>query len=134
MNGWENNTVNLSEAFDQDYGTSTDLALKDQTPSVIDYGSDGSFTGHGQDIYHYSDPLKYTNQFQFKPLHLGSGTDNIHFVEPHYVDPYIRKDGTLVEGYFRDGDGNSSIDTPLEQGGGYIRTNPDGNPFNNLKG
>ncbi|MHA7138156.1 hypothetical protein ACRTEV_12925 [Rossellomorea arthrocnemi] len=130
MTGWENNTNDLSATFDQDFGSGTELIHSDNSYHAVDLGSAGSYTVTGQDIYHYSDPLKYTHQFEFKPLHLGS--DNVHFVEPHYVDPYIRKDGTLVEGYFRDGDGNSSIDTPLEQGGGYIRSNPDGNPFNNL--
>jgi hypothetical protein len=47
----------------------------------------------------------------------------VHHVEPHYVEGYYRADGTYVEGYYRDGaDGN-----------GYDRSNPDGNPNNNLK-
>jgi hypothetical protein len=37
-----------------------------------------------------------------------------------------------VEGYWRDGDGNTTVDRSVEQGGGYERSNPDGNPTNNL--
>ncbi|WP_238392665.1 hypothetical protein [Paenibacillus antri] len=47
----------------------------------------------------------------------------VHHVEPHYVEGYYREDGTYVEGYYRDG-----VD-----GDGYVRTNPDGDPNNNLK-
>lgn len=43
------------------------------------------------------------------------------FVDPHYVRGYYRADGTYVEGYWRDGDGDTSIDLTKEEGGGYIR-------------
>lgn len=46
---------------------------------------------------------------------------NTHHVNPHYVEGYTRADGTYVEGYFRDGDGNTSIDNP---NGGYEQHNP----------
>ena len=55
-----------------------------------------------------------------------------HFVNPHEVSGYTKKDGTVVEGYYRDGDGNPSTHLSREDGGGYIRSNPDGNPSNNL--
>lgn len=55
-----------------------------------------------------------------------------HFVEPHHVDGYFRQDGTYVEGYWRDGDGNTDIDLTSSDGGGYTQTNPDGDPTNNL--
>lgn len=45
----------------------------------------------------------------------------VHHVDPHWVDGYQRSDGAHVEGYWRGGDS------------GYDRSNPDGNPFNNLK-
>jgi len=57
---------------------------------------------------------------------------NQHFVNPHPVSGYVRGDGTQVDGYWRDGDGNTSIDRGVEDGGGYMQTNPDGDPFNNL--
>ncbi|WP_051120129.1 hypothetical protein [Bacillus sp. 1NLA3E] len=57
---------------------------------------------------------------------------SIHTVDPNYVDGYYRADGTYVEGYWRDGDGNTTVDRSVEQGGGYERSNPDGNPTNNL--
>lgn len=47
-----------------------------------------------------------------------------HFVEPHYVDSYMRNDGTFVEGYWRDGDGNTGINLTANNGGGYMRSNP----------
>ncbi len=56
-----------------------------------------------------------------------------HFVEPHDVSSYVRADGTDVEGYWRDGDGNTSVDRTEEDGGGKLRSDPDGNPTNNLR-
>jgi hypothetical protein len=55
-----------------------------------------------------------------------------HFVNPHQVSGYERSDGTYVESYWRDGDGDTSVDLQVEDGGGYSQTNPDGNIFNNL--
>lgn len=47
-------------------------------------------------------------------------SSNIHFVEPHEVSGYVTQDGTVVEGYFRDGDGDTSIDMTVSEGGGYF--------------
>lgn len=44
----------------------------------------------------------------------------IHYVNPHSVRPYIRNDGTFVSGYWRDGDGNTSINRDT----GYFARNP----------
>jgi hypothetical protein len=55
-----------------------------------------------------------------------------HHVDPHYVNGYVRSDGTEVSGYWRDGDGDPSTHLTSEQGGGYIRSNPDGIKSNNL--
>ncbi|QNU28090.1 hypothetical protein IC803_00380 [Geobacillus sp. 46C-IIa] len=54
-----------------------------------------------------------------------------HHVRPHWVEGHWR-DGQWIEGYWRDGDGNTDVNLTEEQGGGYERTNPDGNPDNNL--
>ncbi len=54
----------------------------------------------------------------------GDGIDDAHYVEPHYVEGYERTDGTSVEGYWRDGDGDTSVNLTEAQGGGYIRSNP----------
>lgn len=62
----------------------------------------------------------------------GTEMADVHFVEPHWVDGYFREDGTYVGGYWRDGDGNPLTTLTLEEGGGYWRTNPDGDPGNNL--
>jgi hypothetical protein len=56
----------------------------------------------------------------------------VHDVKPHEVSEYYRSDGTPVDGYFRYGDGNTHTDLTQEHGGGYIRSNPDGNLNNNL--
>jgi hypothetical protein len=50
---------------------------------------------------------------------------NHHGVAPHWVDGYYRADGTFVEGYWRDGDGDTSVDRTVEQGGGWSQSNPD---------
>ena len=55
------------------------------------------------------------------------------FVDPHYVNSYEMQNGTQVDGYWRDGDGDTSNNLTLEEGGGYWRSDPDGNPNNNLK-
>lgn len=77
-----------------------------------------------QEVFAYKDPLRYAHLFDFTPLHLN--VEDVHLVKPHYVAPYIREDGTLVEGYYRDGDGDTSIDRPFGMGGGYVRSNPEG--------
>ncbi|WP_139193786.1 hypothetical protein [Anaerobacillus alkalidiazotrophicus] len=65
---------------------------------------------------------------------LVSGDPGTHFVEPHYVEGYVKANGTEVSGYWRDGDGDTSVNRTVEDGGGYMRSNPDGDPSNNLKG
>ena len=52
----------------------------------------------------------------------------LHQVDAHYVEGYVRADGTVVDGYLRDGDG----DTSINQSEGYDRTNPDDVKWNNL--
>ena len=127
----------VSDSFDQDFGHSHDLTHSFGSHDLAHYDhshhlvTTGDSFNHGNDIFHYQDPLKYSAQHQFQPLQLDIG--HTHFVQPHEVNHYIRKDGTQVEGYYRDGDGNTNINHPLSQGGGYYSSNPDGNPFNNLK-
>ena len=43
----------------------------------------------------------------------------IHYVRPHEVRSYTRRDGTLVSGYWRDGDGDTT---------GYYSRNPNAVP------
>lgn len=59
---------------------------------------------------------------------------DVHSVDPHYVNDYVRADGTYVDGYWRDGDGDTSVNLDKEDGGGYLQSNPDGILSNNLKG
>ena len=79
--------------------------------------------------FHYIDDL-------FEEPGEAQGSDaaapETHFVEPHEVEGYEKEDGTFVEGYWRDGDGDTSHDRTLEEGGGYEQSNPDGDPTNNL--
>ncbi|KAB7665574.1 hypothetical protein F9279_20190 [Bacillus sp. B1-b2] len=55
-----------------------------------------------------------------------------HNVNPHYVQGYTKSDGTQVDGYWRDGDSDTHHDLTASEGGGYERTNPDGDLTNNL--
>ncbi|MBO1515195.1 hypothetical protein [Metabacillus bambusae] len=48
-------------------------------------------------------------------------SSNQTWVDPHEVSGYVRSDGTQVAGYTRDGDGDTSVDRSLEEGGGYFR-------------
>ncbi|USK86181.1 hypothetical protein [Peribacillus asahii] len=76
-----------------------------------------------------------TNPFissQNKNVLTSGGNPGTHFVNPHQVDGYSRQDGTYVEGYWRDGDGNTDHDSSVEDGGGYLQTNPDGDITNNF--
>lgn len=61
----------------------------------------------------------------FKIYNIGSefmGSNDKEFVDPHWVKGYERKDGTFVNGYWRDGDGNTKINLDKEHGGGYFRS------------
>ena len=53
-----------------------------------------------------------------------------HYVSPHNVRPYQRKDGTYVSGYWRDGDGNTDINRAT----GYYAKNPNATPITLRKG
>ncbi|PGZ93527.1 hypothetical protein COE51_23755 [Bacillus pseudomycoides] len=136
----EHNMQQVSDSFDHDFGQSNNhLVVPDHhnvhtnhqdvtSLSLSDHHGLGTYDS-SNDFLDYQDPLKHAYKHQFQPLTL----DNTHFVNPHHVNGYFRNDGTYVNGYFRDGDGNTAIDHPAELGGGYISSNPDGNPFNNLK-
>lgn len=55
-----------------------------------------------------------------QPLNSGSGGGE-NFVTPHWVDSYINKAGDVIEGFWRDGDGDTSVDLTEDEGGGYFR-------------
>jgi hypothetical protein len=74
-------------------------------------GFGGSSPPHKQSVVHddYSGP----------DIHRGASSGS-HYVEPHWVSGYDRSDGTHVDGYLRDGDG----DTSHFDGDGYYQRNP----------
>ncbi|MEK3992736.1 hypothetical protein [Robertmurraya sp. FSL R5-0851] len=72
------------------------------------------------------DALDVLDSLDYNSLELVEGPNN-HFVEPH---SRMLSDGNTI---WVDGDGDTSIDRTVEEGGGYLRSNPDGNPYNNLK-
>lgn len=51
----------------------------------------------------------------------GVNSSDTTFVEPHEVSGYTRKDGTVVDSYWRDGDANPLTTLTKENGGGYFR-------------
>jgi len=53
----------------------------------------------------------FTPSFDLTPM---------HYVSPHWVSSYTRRDGTFVPGFWRDGDGNTSINRNT----GYFARNP----------
>ena len=75
-----------------------------------------SFEANNSKLFNHSDPLS-------QAMHYEMSTPKLHVVKPHFVDGYIRADGTVVEGYYRDGG--------LEDGC-YLRSNPDEFIENNL--
>ncbi|MDT8860299.1 hypothetical protein N0O92_08635 [Alkalihalobacillus sp. MEB130] len=66
----------------------------------------------------YEDVYYYENDYV--EVHYDDHTPGIHHVQPHWVNGYERSDGTMVDGYWRGGED------------GYYRSNPDGNPDNNI--
>lgn len=50
------------------------------------------------------------------------GPENAAFVDPHEVSGYVKKDGAIVNSYWRDGDGNPLTQLTKENGGGYTRS------------
>lgn len=50
--------------------------------------------------------------------------DDESFVNPHWVEGFVRSDGGIIDSYWRDGDGDTSIDLSLPEGGGIFRSNP----------
>ena len=70
-----------------------------------------TFSGNGK---RFSNP---DVSIDLKELMKGS---SMHYVTPHSVRAYERKDGTFVAGYWRDGDGDTTINRTI----GYLRHNP----------
>lgn len=71
-----------------------------------------SMVGHlsASDCLTKLDPLAHVHHVSIEPLKLT-------YVDPHWVNGYLKADGTYVQGYFRDGDG----DTSTFDGDGYYR-------------
>lgn len=99
----------------------SDWAESDQDPDNIGNGADAN--GH---------PVgSYTGYSEVAASIESEESTGTHHVRPHWVEGHWR-DGQWIEGYWRDGDGDTDVNLTEQQGGGYERTNPDGNPDNNL--
>ncbi|QOR66361.1 hypothetical protein IM538_21770 [Cytobacillus suaedae] len=106
MNEFSNQPFDFTDPLDSlDISRNTDRYEHNYSP--INTFDTSSCFGNETIFQHY-DPLCLSNKFQMKPL-------NLHYVKPHYVQGYVREDGTAVDGYFRDG----------KHGAGYLRSNPD---------
>lgn len=53
-----------------------------------------------------------------------AGGDDESFVNPHWVEGFVRSDGGIIDSYWRDGDGDTSINLSEADGGGFFRSNP----------
>lgn len=121
INNFNNYHHDVAQAFDQDHTSSAHSTVYHPDATAFHPHHSNLFTHH--DVYQFDDPLKHVQSYNFKPLMLQM--DNIHFVHPHDVQGYVKKDGTVVNGYYRDGDGDTSVNRNVSQGGGYYQSNPD---------
>lgn len=115
----------VSTLFDQDHATGSASAAHHHAYTGADmdhtsHTSHATYTSH--ELFHYDDPLKHAYLYKVKTFQLDM--NDMHFVKPHEVSGYVKKDGTVVSGYYRDGDGNTSINRTEAQGGGYVRHDP----------
>lgn len=76
-----------------------------------------SFDATNSKVFTHPDPLS-------QAMHYEMPSPKLHMVKPHFVDSYVRADGTVVEGYYRDGD---------IPGSSYVRSNPDEFTENNVR-
>lgn len=120
MDQFSQNHDSVSDAFDNDYHQSNHYEGNlFKQPIHVSEAYTAQHPIDGRTIYlEYQDPLKHVNRLQFQPVNLQM--DNYHFVKPHQVSGYNRADGTYVEGYYRDGDGDTSVNRTVEMGGGYV--------------
>jgi hypothetical protein len=114
------NSHDLSTLFAQDYLTNEEAKTSDFIE--MNHNPTTNSTLESQ-LYNYEDPLKYSSRIEFEPFQFESSSD-VHFVEPHQVNGYIKSDGTTVDTHYRDGDGNPDTYLTKEAGGGYFRQDP----------
>ncbi|WP_051669226.1 hypothetical protein [Carnobacterium jeotgali] len=67
------------------------------------------------------DTIEVSGESIFGHDDISEGTTAESFVDPHHVDSYTRADGAFVNEYWRDGDGNTSVDLTSTDGGGFSR-------------
>lgn len=81
-----------------------------------------SFVGGGI-IGEAVDALDAAEGFDFAAIDalLANADVGEEYVDPQYVEGYVRSDGTSVSGYWRDGDGDPTTVLTLDEGGGYWR-------------
>lgn len=121
MNEFQSLDQSVSDSFDQDYGQPNHIdGNLFKTPVSVNEAYMANDPIDGRTLYlEYQDPLKHVHKMSFKPCIVQ--IDDSHFVKPHQVNGYYRQDGTYVDSYYRDGDGNTTINRTEAQGGGYWR-------------
>lgn len=117
----DNSSSLASSSFDNDFNqpnlSHTDNLFHQSVDVTEAYVANHPINGKVLHLQ-YEDPLKYSSSVQFESLDIKLG--NKHFVTPHEVSGYSRQDGTTVEGYYRDGDGDTTVNRTVNQGGGYF--------------
>lgn len=85
--------------------------------------------GHITDVSHVSDVHTITDAPHVSDTHLiadavhNNNSNDMHYVQPHHVNAYDKADGTHVNEYWRDGDGDTTVNLSKNQGGGYMSHN-----------
>jgi hypothetical protein len=108
-----NDLTSSSDFSGEDYSNTTANDVQDFTNNLT--VTNDVYPSNDQILNHY-DPLSQAVGYEMPKC-------NLHIVKPHYVEGYMKADGTIVGGYWRDG----------ENGTGYMRSNPDNTTANNLK-
>ncbi|MCD3204247.1 hypothetical protein [Clostridium botulinum] len=77
---------------------------------------------HSLDIDDFTDHSYNFHDVNIDDIHHNTelGPLQDHYVEPHYVNGYDKVNGTHVDGYWRDGDGNTNVNLSKSENGGYI--------------
>lgn len=92
---------------------------------IVDTGhiTDASHLSHVSDIHQITEAPNVSDTHLLSDSVHNINSNDVHYVQPHYVNAYDKADGTHVNGYWRDGDGNTAVNLSANQGGGYMSHN-----------